>query len=52
MLGLAGTVDFSMTPVWAVTPKGMKEDGNPLEDLRAVTNTDKLKIIMKDKKIY
>jgi imidazolonepropionase-like amidohydrolase len=27
-------------------------DGNPLEDLKAVTNTDNLKIIMKDGKIY
>jgi hypothetical protein len=27
-------------------------DGNPLEDLKAVTNADNLRIIMKDGKIY
>jgi len=27
-------------------------EGNPLEDLKAVTDSDNLKIIMKDGKIY
>ena len=27
-------------------------EGNPLEDLGAVTDTENLKIIMKDRKIY
>jgi imidazolonepropionase-like amidohydrolase len=27
-------------------------DGNPLEDLKAVTDADNIKIIMKDGKIY
>jgi imidazolonepropionase-like amidohydrolase len=27
-------------------------DGNPLKDLKAVTNADSIKIIMKDEKIF
>lgn len=27
-------------------------DGNPLDDLKVITDTDKLKIIMKDGKVY